>query len=70
MKVERWGKYRAVRPPQEIVEALGLREGDDIKLTASERPMTEQEREDAPARIRALRKAPDDESGSDEDGRR
>ena len=70
MKVERRGKYLVVRLPQEIIEALGLKAGDDIKLTASERPMTEQEREDALARTRLLRNAPDHESGSDEDRNR
>lgn len=32
MKISRWGNHLAVRLPAEMVEALQLREGDDIEL--------------------------------------
>jgi antitoxin MazE len=32
MKVAKWGNSLAVRLPSAVVEALGLREGDDIEL--------------------------------------
>jgi antitoxin MazE len=32
MQVARWGNSLAVRLPASVVEALGLREGDDIEL--------------------------------------
>jgi antitoxin MazE len=36
MKVAKWGNSLAVRLPAEIVEALGIKEGDDIALVPSE----------------------------------
>lgn len=35
MKVAKWGNSLAVRLPADVVEALGLKEGDDIELVAS-----------------------------------
>jgi antitoxin MazE len=32
MKVAKWGNSLAVRLPSSVVEALGLREGDEIEL--------------------------------------
>lgn len=32
MQVSRWGNSLAVRLPADVVEALGLREGDDVTL--------------------------------------
>ena len=32
MQVEKWGDSLAVRLPAAVVEALGLKEGDDIEL--------------------------------------
>lgn len=32
MKVARWGNSLAVRIPQDVVKALGLKEGDDVEL--------------------------------------
>ncbi|HEX6636351.1 MAG TPA: AbrB/MazE/SpoVT family DNA-binding domain-containing protein [Steroidobacteraceae bacterium] len=34
MQVSRWGNSLAVRLPAAVVEALGLREGDDVVLHA------------------------------------
>lgn len=33
MRVAKWGNSLAVRLPASIVEAMGLREGDDVELT-------------------------------------
>jgi antitoxin MazE len=34
MKVAKWGNSLAIRLPQAVVEALQLKEGDDIKIEA------------------------------------
>lgn len=36
MKVAKWGNSLAVRIPSDLVQSLGLREGDEIELKASE----------------------------------
>jgi antitoxin MazE len=59
MQVARWGNSLAVRLPAAVVEALGLREGDDIEIhVAGERSMGVA-RKPAPAelieRLRAFR---------------
>jgi antitoxin MazE len=36
MQVSRWGNSLAVRLPKELVEAIGLKEGDNIELRAGE----------------------------------
>jgi antitoxin MazE len=36
MQVAKWGNSLAVRLPASVVEALGLREGDDIELYVSD----------------------------------
>ena len=33
MRLAKWGNSLAVRLPQAVVEALGLREGDEIEIT-------------------------------------
>ncbi len=33
MRVSRWGNSLAIRLPASVVEALGLKEGDDIEMT-------------------------------------
>ncbi|HEX8164175.1 MAG TPA: AbrB/MazE/SpoVT family DNA-binding domain-containing protein [Beijerinckiaceae bacterium] len=59
MKVERWGKWLAVRLPQELVDALGLKEGDDVKLTAKGQSVTSKtRRQDAPANVTRQGKPP------------
>lgn len=35
MQVSRWGNSLAVRLPAAVVEALGLKEGDEIEITAA-----------------------------------
>ena len=35
MKLAKWGNSLAVRLPQAVIEALGLREGDEIEITVS-----------------------------------
>jgi antitoxin MazE len=60
MQVARWGNSLAVRLPAAVVEALGLKEGDEIDIrVAGERAFDvdiDRSRERALARIRALRK--------------
>jgi antitoxin MazE len=36
MRVAKWGNSLAVRIPADVVEALGLKEGDDIQLHVGE----------------------------------
>ena len=36
MQVARWGNSLAVRLPAKVVEALGLREGDDIEIVVDD----------------------------------
>ncbi|MGB0513791.1 MAG: AbrB/MazE/SpoVT family DNA-binding domain-containing protein, partial [Wenzhouxiangellaceae bacterium] len=36
MQVAKWGNSLAVRLPAELVRQLGLKEGDEIALTAGE----------------------------------
>ena len=35
MQVSKWGNSLAIRLPAAVVEALGLREGDDVTLHAA-----------------------------------
>jgi antitoxin MazE len=35
MKVEKWGDDLAIRLPAEVVEIMGLQEGDDIDIRVS-----------------------------------
>lgn len=60
MQVAKWGNSLAVRLPAAIVEALGLKEGDDIefcvlgeKLFGVNRPLTLDERLDVLQRFRS-----------------
>lgn len=34
MKVSKWGNSLAIRIPRDVVEALSLREGDEVQLVA------------------------------------
>lgn len=56
MKVARWGNSLAVRIPRPLIDALGLREGDEVSLSAAARGRVaiskDRGREDAIARIR------------------
>jgi antitoxin MazE len=57
MHVAKWGNSLAVRLPKSVVEALGLKEGDDIEIHVAGRLMLEIERAPAPQELlRRLRK--------------
>lgn len=60
MQVAKWGNSLAVRIPAAVVEALGLKEGDDVEITISGDRRFEiardPAREEALARIKALAK--------------
>ena len=60
MQVSRWGNSLAIRLPAAVVEALELKEGDEIEVhVAGERAFDvarDRSREQAIARIRAFRK--------------
>jgi antitoxin MazE len=59
MQVSKWGNSLAVRLPQALVEALNLKEGDEIEITvAGTRDFEvsrDRKREEAFARLRKLR---------------
>lgn len=59
MKVAKWGNSLAVRLPRSVVEALGLREGDEVEISGQRARLLEisrdRRREEALARIRAAR---------------
>ena len=61
MQVSKWGNSLAVRLPSEVVEALNLREGDQIEIRiASAREFEvrrDPARQRAIARLRRLRRA-------------
>jgi len=52
MQVSKWGNSLAVRLPSEVVEALSLKEGDQIEIRIADRRRFEVRRD--PARRRAL----------------
>ena len=60
MQVARWGNSLAIRLPASVVEALGLKAGDEVEVhVAGEREFgidRDRSRERALARIRAFRK--------------
>jgi antitoxin MazE len=60
MQIAKWGNSLAVRLPAAVVDALGLKEGDDIDIrVAGERAFdieVDRSRERALLRIRSLRK--------------
>jgi antitoxin MazE len=60
MNVGKWGNSLAVRLPKDVVEALGLKEGDEIKITAKKPRRLEIERdrtrEEALEKVRALQR--------------
>jgi antitoxin MazE len=59
MKVARWGNSLAVRLPRPVVDALDLKEGDEVEISAVGARRLEvardRRREEAIARIRAAR---------------
>ena len=60
MRIAKWGNSLAIRLPASIVEALELREGDEIEVHVAGRRAfdiaRDSSREHALARIRAFRK--------------
>jgi antitoxin MazE len=60
MQVAKWGNSLAVRLPAAVVEALQLKEGDQIEIRVAQRRAFEvsrdQSRERALARLRKLRR--------------
>jgi antitoxin MazE len=60
MQVSKWGNSLAIRLPAAVVDALGLKEGDDIEIRiAGEREFEvrrDKSREKALARLRRLRR--------------
>jgi len=60
MQVSKWGNSLAVRLPAAVVEALGLKEGDQIEIRIAQGRTFEvgrdQSRERALARLRKLRR--------------
>jgi antitoxin MazE len=62
MQIAKWGDALAVRLPAELVESLGLKEGDEVAVSITPwRQPTAEEREAALAVIRSLaRPLPED----------
>ena len=60
MQVAKWGNSLAVRLPKAVVEALGLKEGDDIEISIAGMRRFEiardTTREEALARLRELKR--------------
>ncbi len=60
MRVAKWGNSLAVRLPRVVVEALKLKEGDEIEITVAGARHFEvardRKREEALKRLRALRR--------------
>jgi len=60
MQVAKWGNSLAVRLPRAVVEALKLKEGDEIEITVAGMRRFEvardRSREDALKRLRTLRR--------------
>lgn len=56
MRVAKWGNSLAVRIPRPVIEALGLQEGDEVRLSAAARGTVavsrDLRRDDAMARIK------------------
>lgn len=60
MQVSKWGNSLAIRLPQAVVEALRLKEGDEIEITIAGSHHFEvsrdRKREEALKRLRALKR--------------
>ena len=60
MQVSKWGNSLAVRLPKAVVDALGLKEGDDVEVTVTgDRELTvarDRRREEALEAIRRLQR--------------
>ena len=58
MKIAKWGNSLAVRLPAAVVEAMNLKEGDEVRVTATDGALSLQRAPDTDelwARLRALR---------------
>lgn len=59
MKIARWGNSLAIRLPRPLVEALDLKEGDEVEVTAKAARTLEvtrdRSRDEALAGLRAMR---------------
>jgi len=53
MQVAKWGNSLAVRLPRSVVDALGLKEGDNIEIHVAGRRAFEIERAPAPRAVAA-----------------
>lgn len=58
MQIGKWGNSLAVRLPRDVVETLGIKEGDSIEVEAFTRALqrSRMTREEALQRIRELRR--------------
>ena len=56
MKVAKWGNSLAVRLPAAVVEALELREGDDVRMQLVGQRAIELDKSDVRATLARLRK--------------
>ena len=72
MRVSRWGNSLAVRLPRAVVEALKLKEGDDIEIIVAGQRRFEitrdRRRKRALARLRALKRPLPKDFRFDRDG--
>ena len=59
MKVAKWGNSLAIRIPKDVAEALGIREGDEVELSPSDKPVIgiarQMTRKEAIERLRRFR---------------
>ena len=59
MQVAKWGNTLAVRLPAAVVEALGLKEGDEIEIHVADNKQfgvaRKPDRDELPKRLRAFR---------------
>lgn len=39
VKVAKWGNSLAIRIPKDVAEALGIKEGDEVELSPSDKPV-------------------------------
>jgi antitoxin MazE len=49
VRVEKWGDGLAVRLPRELVDSLGLKEGDEVRLSVATEPVARTAEERAAA---------------------
>lgn len=59
MRVAKWGNSLAVRLPRGVVEALGLKEGDEVEIRAAE---TKASRPANPCAVEVVKQPTDEEA--------